>query len=110
VSEGAFIVAIIAVSVTFFGTAGGAVWALATRIAALSQKVEAQQKLIDDLRGAVEAAEAETRRVREEARAEVARLTTTAEVRRTEETTRWLSFTEKLATITGLLSAHPTPR
>lgn len=53
---------------------------------------------------------AEVRSVREEAKGETARLSTAAEVRRTEDVARWLSFTEKLATITGLLSAHPTPR
>lgn len=121
VSEGAFIVAIIAVSVTFFATAGGALWALASRLSSLAQKVESQaQQIVEaeaartsakaELEKVAEALRAEVRSVRDEAQGAATRLTTAAEVRRTEDVARWLSFTEKLATITGLLSAHPNPR
>lgn len=120
-SEGAFIVAIIAVSVTFFATAGGALWALASRLSSLAQKVESQaQQIVEaeaartsakaELEKVAEALRAEVRSVRDEAQGAATRLTTAAEVRRTEDVARWLSFTEKLATITGLLSAHPNPR
>lgn len=120
-SEGAIIVAVIGVSLTFFATAGGAIWALASRLSTLAQRVEdlkAQLETFEAERAAVKAEldkvasqlTTEVRSVREEAKGETARLSTAAEVRRTEDEARWLSFTEKLATITGLLSAHPIQR
>lgn len=109
-SEGAIIVAVIGVSLTFFATAGGAIWALASRLSTLAQRVEdlkAQIETLETERGLVKA---ELDKVASQLAAEVRSVREEAEVRRTEDVARWLSFTEKLATITGLLSAHPTPR
>lgn len=88
-SEAAFIVALVAVSITFLVTVLGAAWKLGSRLAALEAELKDQQARIESL---VKVAE---------------QLELKIELRRTEADSRWLSFTEKLSTITGLLSAHP---
>lgn len=91
-SEAAFIVALVTVSITFLVTVLGAAWKLGSRLAALEQELKDQRTRIEMLTKDVEQIELKV------------------EIRRTEADSRWLSFTEKLSTITGLLSAHPPQR
>lgn len=87
-SEAAFIVALVAVSITFLVTVLGAAWKLGSALASQAQELKDQRMQLEQLK------------------AECLRLSTAAEVRRTEDVTRWLSFTEKLSTITGLVTAQ----
>lgn len=87
-SEAAFVVALIAVSITFLVTVLGAAWKLGARLAALEQELKDQRQQIEQIK------------------LENLRLSNAAEARRTEDVTRWLSFTEKLSTITGLVTAQ----
>ncbi len=90
-SEAAFIVALVAVSITFLATVLGAAWKLGSTLAAQGQELK-------DLRTRIEALD--------KAQAE---LDLQAENQRTKADDRWNSMTDKLGTITGLLSAHRSP-
>lgn len=91
-SEAAFVVALVAVSITFLATVLGAAWKLGSTLASQAQELKDLRARFDQLEKDHE------------------KLALQGELRRTEADARWLSFTEKLSTIQGLLSAHPTPR
>lgn len=91
-SEGTFIVALVAVGITFLVTTLGASWKLGSMLAAQAQELKDHKTRLEMLQR------------------ENDQLKAAAELRRSEADTRWLSFTEKLSTITGLLSAHPPQR
>lgn len=91
-SEAAFVVALVAVSITFLVTVLGAAWKLGSTLAAQAQELK-------DLRTRLDLAEKAHEK-----------LALQAELQRTKADDRWISMTDKLSTITGLLSAHPTPR
>lgn len=91
-SEAAFIVALVAVSITFLVTVLGAAWKLGSTLAAQAQELKDLRARIEQLEKAQEKIELQ------------------AELQKTKADDRWISMTEKLSTITGLLSAHPNPR
>ena len=91
VSEAAFVVALVAVSITFLVTVLGAAWKLGSTLAAQAQELK-------DLRTRIEALDKAQ-----------AKLDLQAENQRTKADDRWNSMTDKLGTITGLLSAHRSP-
>lgn len=90
-SEAAFIVTLVAVSLTFLATVLGAAWKLGSTLAAQGQELK-------DLRTRIEALDKAQ-----------AKLDLQAENQRTKADDRWNSMTDKLGTITGLLSAHRSP-
>lgn len=121
----AVVVGIISVAVVAFIACAGAIWRLAganaekaTQIATLKGEL-AEMKTDVAVRLARSEAAVEDRiealgtslaEKIDAVRRENEKLTLAAELRRTEADSRWLSFTEKLSTITGLLSAHPPQR